>query len=169
MPHCPVIQALVVAANRRVAAAAACTRKYFVVASTVRGWAWRAIRGRMASVLSSRPIHAVSQCELVIVMLVPRSRVIKSRGIIKGFISKGRIVNQHCRGMGPIASLAYFTRKWCRGSTKSFDLFRLGSNPFFLRGRGDFNPHSSLYQSGPWVQAQHRGGGAYCGFILGVL
>lgn len=50
--------------------------------------------------------------------------------------------------------LADFTRKWCSGSTESFDLSRQGSNPFFLRSWGDFNPHSSLYQSGPLVQAQ---------------
>ena len=50
--------------------------------------------------------------------------------------------------------LADLTRKWCSGSTKSFDLFRLGSSPFFLGSWGDFNPHNSLYQSGPLLQAQ---------------
>lgn len=55
--------------------------------------------------------------------------------------------------MGPKACLADFTRKWCSGSTKSFDLFRQGSSPFFLRRRGDFNPHNSLYQSDPLFRA----------------
>lgn len=35
--HCPVIHALVVLANRSIAAAVACVRKYLVVASTARG------------------------------------------------------------------------------------------------------------------------------------
>lgn len=56
--------------------------------------------------------------------------------------------------MGLKAYLADFTRKWCSGGTKSFDLFRLGSSPFFLRSWGEFNPHDSLYQSGPLIQAQ---------------
>lgn len=38
MLHWPVIQALVVLANRITAAAVAWVRKYFVVASTARGW-----------------------------------------------------------------------------------------------------------------------------------
>lgn len=38
MFHSPVAQALIVLANRMVAAAAACARKYLVVASTARGW-----------------------------------------------------------------------------------------------------------------------------------
>lgn len=38
MFHWPVSHALVVLANRRVAAAVACVRKYLVVASTARGW-----------------------------------------------------------------------------------------------------------------------------------
>ncbi len=37
MSHWPVSQAFVVLANRIVAAAVACVRKYFVVASTARG------------------------------------------------------------------------------------------------------------------------------------
>ena len=53
-----------------------------------------------------------------------------------------------------LAYLADFTRKWCSGSTKSFDLFRLGSNPFFLRSWEGFNLHDSLYQSDPLFQAQ---------------
>lgn len=51
--------------------------------------------------------------------------------------------------MGPRAYLAYSTRKWCSGSTESFDLSGKGSNPFFLRSWEDFNLHDSLYQSDP--------------------
>lgn len=67
-------QALVVLAKRIVAAAVACVRKYLVVASTARGWWWRAISGRIARVLISRPIQASSQCELANVIVVPRPR-----------------------------------------------------------------------------------------------
>lgn len=56
--------------------------------------------------------------------------------------------------MGPKALLADFTSKWCSGSTESFDLSGEGSSPFFLRSGGDFNPHSTLYQSGPLIQAR---------------
>lgn len=38
MLHSPVIQAFVVLANRIIAAAVAWVKKYFVVASTARGW-----------------------------------------------------------------------------------------------------------------------------------
>lgn len=57
--------------------------------------------------------------------------------------------------MGPKAYLADFTRKWCSGSTKSFDLLRMGSSPLFLRSWRDFNPHDSLYQSGP-LKFRHK-------------
>lgn len=63
--------------------------------------------------------------------------------------------------MGPKAYLADFTRKWCSGSTKSFDLLGLGSSPFFLRSWGDSNPHDTLYQSGPLIQARLRGLGLW--------
>lgn len=72
--HWPVIQALVVAARRRVAAAAAWVKKYFVVASMARGWCCCAISGMMARVLISSPIHAISQCVLVVAIVVPKSR-----------------------------------------------------------------------------------------------
>lgn len=72
--HCPVSHALVVLANNNIAAAVACVRKYLVVASTARGWWCWAIRGIMARVLISRPIQAMSQCELVAVIVVPSSR-----------------------------------------------------------------------------------------------
>lgn len=61
MFHSPVIQAFVVLANRIIAAAVAWVKKYFVVASTARGWWCCAIRGVIASVLISRPIQARSQ------------------------------------------------------------------------------------------------------------
>ena len=79
MFHSPVIQALVVLANKIIAAAVACVRKYFVVASTPRGWWCCAINGRMARVLISRPIHASSQCELANVSVVPSPRLINRK------------------------------------------------------------------------------------------
>lgn len=72
--HWPENHAFVVLAKRSVAAAVAWARKYLVVASIARGWCCLAIRGRMARVLISRPIHASSQWELEIVMVVPRPR-----------------------------------------------------------------------------------------------
>ena len=61
MFHSPVIHALVVLANKIIAAAVACVRKYLVVASTARGWWCCPISGIMARVLISSPIHAKSQ------------------------------------------------------------------------------------------------------------
>lgn len=81
MSHCPVNQALVVLANRSMAAAAAWVRKYFVVASTARGWWGWAISGIIASVFISRPIHARSQWELAKVMVVPKPK--PSRRVVK--------------------------------------------------------------------------------------
>lgn len=75
MSHCPVSQALVVLANRSMAAAVAWVRKYLVVASTARGWWCWARRGRIARVLISRPIQASSQWELVNVIVVPKPRL----------------------------------------------------------------------------------------------
>lgn len=77
--HSPVIQALVVLANRIIAAAVACVRKYFVVASTARGWWCCAIRGRMARVLISSPIQASNQCELANVRVVPSPKLINRK------------------------------------------------------------------------------------------
>ena len=89
MFHSPVIQALVVLANKIMAAAVACVRKYLVVASTARGWWCWAISGIMARVLISRPIQAKSQCELANVIVVPSPKLIKRVERMKGFISKG--------------------------------------------------------------------------------
>lgn len=76
----------------------------------------------MASVLISRPIQARSQWELANVMVVPRpnpnSRVAK----MYGFISKRRILTNMFGVWAQKLELADFTRKWCSGSTESFDL-----------------------------------------------
>jgi len=74
MSHWPVNQALVVLANKSMAAAVAWVRKYLVVASTARGWWCCAIRGMMARVLISKPIQASSQWELINVIVVPSPR-----------------------------------------------------------------------------------------------
>ena len=89
MLHCPVSQALVVLANRIMAAAVAWVRKYFVVASTARGWWCWAMSGMMARVLISSPIHASNQWELANVMVVPKPRLRSRVVIIRGFIRKG--------------------------------------------------------------------------------
>lgn len=73
--HSPVVQALIVLANRMVAAAAAWAKKYLVAASTARGWWCWVISGRIASVLISRPIQARSQWELMKVRVVPSPRL----------------------------------------------------------------------------------------------
>lgn len=88
----PVNHAFIVVAKRIIAAAVACVRKYFVVASTARGWWSRAMRGRMAKVLISSPIQASSQCELANVTVVPRPRLIRKMEITYGLISKGGIL-----------------------------------------------------------------------------
>ena len=90
--HCPVNQALVVLANRSIAAAVAWVRKYLVVASTARGWWFCAISGIMARVFISSPIHARSQCELANVIVVPRPRPNRRVAKMYGLISKRRIL-----------------------------------------------------------------------------
>lgn len=75
MSHSPVIQAFVVLANMIIAAAVAWVKKYFVVASTARGWWCCAIRGIIARVLISSPIQASSQWELAKVRVVPNPRL----------------------------------------------------------------------------------------------
>lgn len=92
MAHCPLIQAFIELAKRIMAAAVACVRKYFVVASTERGWWCWAIKGMMARVLISSPIHASNQWELIKVMVVPKPRLNRRIDKIYGFISKGRIL-----------------------------------------------------------------------------
>lgn len=90
MSHCPVAHALVMLANRTNVEAVACTRKYLVAASIARGWWDFEMRGRMASVLISRPVQAVIQWLLESVMVVPRSRLVMKISFAWGFISRGR-------------------------------------------------------------------------------
>lgn len=72
MSHCPTSQALVTAAKSRADAAVAWAIKYLVAASVARGWWDETIRGRIARVLISSPIHARNQWELANVIVVPR-------------------------------------------------------------------------------------------------
>ena len=144
-------------AKRSIAAAVAWARKYLVAASTARGWECRAMRGMMAKVLISRPIQARSQWELAKVRVVPRPSPERRMAKTYGFISIGRTLTNMFGVWAQKLILADFTRKWCSGGTESFDLSGLGSNPFFLRSWRGFNPHDTLYQSGPFVQAQVLG------------
>lgn len=89
MLHSPVIQAFVVLANRIIAAAVAWVRKYFVVASTARGWWCCAISGVIARVLISNPIQASSQWELAKVRVVPSPRLDSRIASTYGFIGGG--------------------------------------------------------------------------------
>lgn len=77
-------------ANNTRAEAAAWVKKYLVAASMARGWWDFEIRGRMASVLISRPVQAITQWWLEMVMVVPRSRLIMKIRFAWGFISRGR-------------------------------------------------------------------------------
>lgn len=61
MSHCPVCHALVMLENSTRVEAAAWVRKYLVAASMDRGWWDFEIKGRMASVLISRPAQAIIQ------------------------------------------------------------------------------------------------------------
>lgn len=117
MFHSPVIHAFIELANRMVAAAVACARKYFVVASTARGWWCCAMSGRIASVLISRPIQARSQWELEKVSVVPRPRLIRKIVSTCGFISKRRSLTYIFGVWAQKLYLAYLTRKWCSGNT----------------------------------------------------
>lgn len=90
MSHCPVYHALVMLENKTRAEAAAWVRKYLVAASMARGWWDFEISGRMASVLISRPVQAMTQWLLEMVMVVPRSRLVMKIRFAWGFISRGR-------------------------------------------------------------------------------
>lgn len=89
MLHSPVIHAFVALANKIIAAAVACVKKYFVVASTARGWWCCAISGVIASVLISRPIQARSQWELAKAKVVPSPRLDSRVASTYGFIGGG--------------------------------------------------------------------------------
>lgn len=86
--------------------------------------------------------------------VVPSPRLKVRRERTSGFISNGRNLTNMLGVWALKLNLADLTRKWCSGSTWSFDLQRVGSSPPFLRGWRVFIPHVSLYQSGPIVQAQ---------------
>lgn len=88
--HCPVYHALVMLENSTRVEAAACTRKYLVAASIARGWWDFEINGRMASVLISRPVQAMTQWLLEIVMVVPSRRLVLKINFAWGVISRGR-------------------------------------------------------------------------------
>lgn len=103
MAHCPVCQVFVVAAQSSRMAAQAWIRKYFVVASVVRGWCGPIMRGRMLRVFSSNPTQARSQWVLAMVVSVLAASVVSRIVQISGLISKGGAGYQHCRGMGPKA------------------------------------------------------------------
>lgn len=88
--HCPVCHALVIPEKRSSAEAAACTRKYLVVASMARGWWDFEIRGMIDRVLISSPIQAVIQWLLVIVIVVPKKMLEVEISFARGVISRGR-------------------------------------------------------------------------------
>lgn len=90
MSHCPVCHALVMLENRIRAEAAAWTRKYLVAASMARGWWDLAISGRMARVLISSPVQAVTQWLLESVIVDPRRRLMVQISFACGFTSRGR-------------------------------------------------------------------------------
>lgn len=90
MSHWPVDHALTMLENRSKVEAVACTKKYLVAASMARGWWDFEIRGRMASVLISRPAQAMIQWLLEIVMAVPRVRLVAKISFACGFTSRGR-------------------------------------------------------------------------------
>lgn len=85
------------------------------------------------------------------VRAVPRPRLDNKIIIMYGLIGKRRILTYIFGVWAQKLDLADLTRKWCNGNTWGFDLHDMGSSPFFLRSRGDFNLHNSLYQSGPWA------------------
>lgn len=88
--HWPVVQALDILENRSKAEAAAWTRKYLMDASTARGWWDFEMRGIIASVLISNPVHAITQWLLEMVIVEPVIRLSVQISLAWGFISKGR-------------------------------------------------------------------------------
>lgn len=88
--HCPVNHAFIRLEKRTSAEAAACTRKYLIAASMARGWWGFEMRGMIARVLISRPVQAIIQWLLEIVMVVPSIRLADDNSFAWGFISRGR-------------------------------------------------------------------------------
>lgn len=90
MSHCPMCHALVMLENRIKAEAVAWVRKYLVAASIARGWWDFEISGRMDRVLISNPAQTMIQWLLVMVIVVPSSRLKMKISFAWGFISRGR-------------------------------------------------------------------------------
>ena len=67
----PVCQTLIVLDSSIIADAIACVKKYLVVASDARVVFGFEMIGRIANMFSSKPIQAISQLELDIVIMVP--------------------------------------------------------------------------------------------------
>lgn len=89
--HWPECSRLIIMASNSNIEAVAWVRKYLVAASVDRGWWVFVSMGMMANIFISKPIHTVSQWELVITIIVPRIMVDIIREKIIGFISTGRI------------------------------------------------------------------------------
>lgn len=94
---------------RRIMDADACVRKYLVDASVERGLMFLASMGTMANIFSSKPTHTRNQCELRVVTIVPIRIVREIIRWVKGLILVREGLDQHFRGMGPIAYLADLT------------------------------------------------------------
>lgn len=82
------------------------------------------MRGRIARVLISRPIQASNQWELANVMVVPSPSANNRVAKMNGLISRGRTLTNIFGVWAQELDLADCTRKWCSGSTGSFDLPR---------------------------------------------
>ena len=89
--HWPECMRLMMIAIMRSIDAVAWVRKYLVEASMVRGLYFFIRMGIMASRFISNPIQIISQCELIITIIVPRRTVIRIVVKIRGFISTGRV------------------------------------------------------------------------------
>lgn len=71
--------------------AVAWVRKYLVEASMARGLYFFIRMGMIASRFISNPIQIISQCELIMTIIVPRKTVIRIIVRMRGFISTGRV------------------------------------------------------------------------------
>lgn len=113
MVHSPVVHAFRIVENKIRAEAAACVKKYFVADSVARGWCILVIKGIIASVLISSPIHARNQCELDSVVVVPTARLDSSIDNAYGLISKRGILTNIFGVWAQKLNLAYLTdKKW---------------------------------------------------------
>lgn len=89
--HWPECMRLMMIAIMRSMDAVAWVRKYLVEASMARGLYFFIRMGIMASRFISNPIQIISQCELIMTIIVPRKTVIRMIVRIRGFISTGRV------------------------------------------------------------------------------